>query len=103
MADQNVLASTRAALELELEHARTLLQRAEQEYADLLAGGDAIQEDRDAARQLVEEARASLAGAERALGQLDTGDYGRCTVCHEPIPPERLEALPHTTTCRSCS
>ena len=26
-----------------------------------------------------------------------------CTNCGAPIPAERLEALPHTTTCTGCS
>ena len=26
-----------------------------------------------------------------------------CDTCGKPIPPARLEALPHTTTCVGCS
>lgn len=26
-----------------------------------------------------------------------------CIVCHNPIPEERLEILPHTKTCVKCS
>ncbi|MBI2017389.1 MAG: TraR/DksA C4-type zinc finger protein [Candidatus Rokubacteria bacterium] len=34
-----------------------------------------------------------------ALGRIDRGTYGRCAVCGERIPDERLEALPDTAYC----
>lgn len=33
------------------------------------------------------------------LEGMDRGTYGRCTVCGERIPDERLEALPDTAYC----
>jgi YteA family regulatory protein len=35
-----------------------------------------------------------------ALSRIDSGDYGKCEVCHQEIPFERLEAIPWTTTCK---
>jgi RNA polymerase-binding transcription factor DksA len=35
-----------------------------------------------------------------ALGRLDDGTYGRCTVCDTRIDDERLEARPEVATCR---
>ncbi|SFX11844.1 transcriptional regulator, TraR/DksA family [Thermoactinomyces sp. DSM 45891] len=34
-----------------------------------------------------------------ALSRLKSGDYGQCTVCHQEIPFERLEAVPWTKYC----
>ena len=34
-----------------------------------------------------------------ALKRIDEGSYGKCAVCGENIPPERLEANPAATTC----
>ncbi|WP_082034302.1 TraR/DksA C4-type zinc finger protein [Cohnella kolymensis] len=34
-----------------------------------------------------------------ALDRIADGSYGQCVVCEEPIPFERLEALPWTSTC----
>ena len=39
---------------------------------------------------------------EAALGRIEAGTYGICTNCGEPIPAERLEALPWATTCIDC-
>jgi DnaK suppressor protein len=46
---------------------------------------------------------ASLADTDRALEKLEAGSYGRCDVCDELIPPERLEARPTTSHCVTCS
>jgi DnaK suppressor protein len=37
-----------------------------------------------------------------AIKRIDAGSYGICTSCHERIPRERLEAVPHTKLCLSC-
>jgi len=94
---------TAAALEAELAHARSVLQRLDGEYADLLADPDAIQEDRDATGQLVEDARRHVAELEAAAERLAAGTYGRCVVCGKAIDPERLAALPDAETCVGCS
>ena len=44
-----------------------------------------------------------LAAIDAALARLDAGSYGSCTSCKQPIPPERLEALPWTALCIDCS
>jgi DnaK suppressor protein len=41
----------------------------------------------------------TLAEVVRAEEKLAEGSYGTCDVCGEPIPPERLEALPWATLC----
>ncbi|MCC9077479.1 TraR/DksA C4-type zinc finger protein [Litorilinea aerophila] len=43
-----------------------------------------------------------LAQIDEALQRLEDGTYGRCESCGEPIPPERLEALPYATLCVIC-
>ncbi|MFD1722689.1 TraR/DksA family transcriptional regulator [Amnibacterium endophyticum] len=40
-----------------------------------------------------------LDDAEQAMRRLDSGEYGRCAVCGEPIPEGRLEARPLTDRC----
>ncbi len=49
-------------------------------------------------RQLKEQ----LAEIEYALHKFEDGTYGLCDVCHQPIDPARLEALPQATLCLKC-
>jgi DnaK suppressor protein len=39
---------------------------------------------------------------EEALDRLDTGDYGVCLECDEPIAEKRLRALPWARYCVAC-
>jgi len=39
---------------------------------------------------------------EEALDRLDSGDYGICLSCEEPIPDKRLRALPWARYCVRC-
>jgi RNA polymerase-binding transcription factor DksA len=51
---------------------------------------------------LLAGARRDLDAIDRATHRLADGTYGRCLRCGEPIPAERLEALPATETCLAC-
>lgn len=37
-----------------------------------------------------------------ALQKIESGQYGQCSECHEPIPLARLEALPFAEYCIDC-
>jgi|SRR5579864_2892222 len=39
---------------------------------------------------------------DEALDRLQSGDYGVCLGCEEPIPPKRLRALPWARYCVPC-
>ena len=43
-----------------------------------------------------------LAAIDAAIARLDAGTYGRCESCGNPIPAERLEALPSAALCIDC-
>lgn len=45
---------------------------------------------------------AQLRLIEEALDRLDSGDYGRCLACEEPIPPKRLRAVSWARYCVAC-
>ncbi|MBZ5725200.1 MAG: TraR/DksA family transcriptional regulator [Acidobacteriia bacterium] len=45
---------------------------------------------------------AQLRLIEEALDRLDSGDYGICLSCEEPIPANRLSALPWARYCVKC-
>lgn len=52
---------------------------------------------------LLDRARAEIGALEAAARRAGSGTYGRCAGCGEPIPPERLEALPATDLCIACA
>jgi DnaK suppressor protein len=39
---------------------------------------------------------------DKALGDIESGHYGTCVECEEPIAPRRLKALPFATRCVEC-
>lgn len=51
---------------------------------------------------LVRTLQESLQTVNEALHKFDTGTYGRCEECGEPIPENRLRALPAATHCIAC-
>ena len=51
---------------------------------------------------LEKQVRANLAEIEHALDKFKKGTYGLCDICGQPIPPERLEAMPHANLCLTC-
>jgi DnaK suppressor protein len=92
------------------ERARSLLRREREKITADLAGlgleppdelsstdladdaSDLFQEEVDVGR--IDELRARLAAVERAEARLGEGRYGLSVQSGEPIPDERLEALP---------
>jgi DnaK suppressor protein len=44
-----------------------------------------------------------LAQVESALQRLDSGTYGDCATCGEPIEPRRLELDPAIPLCLGCA
>ncbi|HZP41596.1 MAG TPA: TraR/DksA family transcriptional regulator [Candidatus Binatia bacterium] len=53
--------------------------------------------------QLDDRSTAEIQRIDGTIARIDAGDYGRCEECDEPIPLERLEALPTATTCVLCA
>ncbi len=66
--------------------------------ADL--GSETFERGKDLA--LLDGVKSSLRRTEEALTRLEEGRYGWCEVCGQPIPEERLEAMPSTTLCLAC-
>ena len=46
---------------------------------------------------------AKLAQIESALKRMESGTYGLCQDCEDPIPEKRLLSNPHFQTCVSCA
>lgn len=92
----------RAALqEIEDEHRRRLEEN-EDLFRSLASDASVDAAERQAARLAASHASEVCQQARDALAALDDGSYGRCVGCDQPIPFERLEALPLTHSCVAC-
>ena len=112
MIEPGLLAELRVALEEQRDNLR-------KEIAD--QGGDPDSNDAsidvergfaDSAHSTAERARliavmkalrSNLRWVGRALKKMDLGTYGTCERCGNPIPRERLEALPWAILCVDCA
>jgi RNA polymerase-binding protein DksA len=58
--------------------------------------------DREIDYTLEENSEHVLAEIEAALARIESGTYGVCRTCGQPISEERLEAIPYATQCIDC-
>jgi len=60
-------------------------------------------EDNEVVDALGNEARAEIAKISAALKRMDTGDFGICVECGQPIEEGRLNAYPYADECIDCA
>ena len=65
--------------------------------------GSTVAFERAQVLALLRQARETLAALDVAAARVAAGTYGVCERCGGPIPAERLEARPTTTTCVGCA
>lgn len=58
--------------------------------------------DREVDESLEENAELIVREIDDALARIDAGTYGTCVRCGQPIPDERLAAVPYAVLCVSC-
>jgi len=58
--------------------------------------------EREKTLAIIQTLEKKLASIDRALRVADEGRYGICEMCGQPIDPDRLAVVPHTTTCVKC-
>jgi DnaK suppressor protein len=58
--------------------------------------------DREIDYTLEENSEHVLKEIERALAKIDSGSFGMCETCGNPIAEERLLAIPYATQCIDC-
>jgi DnaK suppressor protein len=95
-----------------LEQAESLRAEAEQLAADMEPGdiqfdeesgeGGTLNIERERDLALSAQARAAVEEIDRALSKIESGSYGVCELCGEPIKRARLKALPYASLCIAC-
>ncbi len=58
--------------------------------------------DREVDESLEENAELIVREIDAALERIDAGTYGICVRCGQPIPEERLAAVPYAVLCVPC-
>lgn len=58
--------------------------------------------ERDQEMSLAQNAREMLEQAQQAYRLFESGNYGLCEICGEPIGKDRLQVFPRATLCVSC-
>lgn len=62
----------------------------------------ALESNREFTLRLRDRERVLIDKIREALGRIDSGEYGDCVVCGDPIPERRLLARPVATHCVDC-
>lgn len=65
--------------------------------------GSTIAYERRLLDALTHDMRERIAEVDAALDRLARGTYGVCTRCGQPVPAERLRALPTARSCVGCA
>jgi RNA polymerase-binding transcription factor len=72
-------------------------------FGKRVGDGTAMAVDRLTAVSAQEHLLAMLEEVRHARRRVADGTYGRCEVCGQPLPAERLEVRPWAVRCTSCS
>jgi DnaK suppressor protein len=107
------IAEVREELVAEIAQLNKKIRQHEEELADILKeGSDGAGRDpadvgssnfeRDQELSLAQNSREMLDQAQLALRLFDTGDYGLCENCGNPVGKARLQAFPRATMCVTC-
>jgi RNA polymerase-binding transcription factor DksA len=97
---QDLAQTLRASLEGERDQLREQLSElGAVSYDENFADSGQVAAEQGENRTLVVQLGEALAEVERALGKLDSEEYGRCEQCGREIGEARLEAMPATRYC----
>lgn len=72
-------------------------------YDSNFADTSQVTAERGEAEALAAKLNATLEEVDRALAKIDTGVYGACEDCGQPIDEARLEAKPAARYCIACA
>lgn len=100
---QQVLLARRAELRQQLARLAADQARTAEPLSPDFAEQATQRENDEVIDALHESAHGELMAVERAIERFDSGSYGRCTRCGNPIAAERLHAVPHASRCSHCA
>jgi DnaK suppressor protein len=90
------------ALREEAEQLAEEMEPGDTQFDEESGEGGTLNVERERDLALSAQARAAVEEIDRALAKIDSGAYGTCEQCGQPIPKARLKALPYATLCVAC-
>lgn len=98
--ETETLQAQRHDVQGEIDRLMALLEHSEVDPSEDEADPDVV--ERETTMALVEALELRVAEINAALAKVETGGYGICERCGEPIDPERLKIMPEATMCVQC-
>ncbi len=90
------------ALRAEAEQLAEEMEPGDTQFDEESGEGGTLNVERERDLALSAQARNAVDEIDRALAKIDAGTYGICERCGQPIPKERLKALPYAALCVAC-
>jgi RNA polymerase-binding transcription factor DksA len=98
--ETETLNAQRDEIQEEIDRLMALLEHSEVDPSEDEADPDVV--ERETTVALVEALEQRKAEIVAALAKVESGGYGICERCGEPIDPERLAIMPEATMCVRC-
>ena len=89
--------------QVEREHIRLSEASSDRSPDPTTADGGSMAIELEKDLTLDENTKDLLTQVEKALERISKKKYGDCEICEKPIPVNRLDALPYTTSCKDCA
>ncbi len=102
LAERAAYAQSASTLQAEADQLAQDREPGDVQFDEESGEGDSMNVERERDLVLSAQAMASIDEIDRALAKIDVGTYGVCERCGQPIPEERLRALPHASLCVRC-
>ena len=100
---KNELLSTSRDLEDRLQKTRDHIRHVNTEIDKDFAEQAVQRENDEVVEGLFDQLQQELVEIRQALQRIEEGNYGICTTCGNSISMERLQIIPHTSLCKTCS
>ena len=82
---------------------KDMVQQIDQPVSDNFSEQAVEREDEEVLEDLGAAGVQEIRMIEAALDRIESGSYGICARCGDPIGEERLDVLPPTPLCRDCA
>ncbi|MDQ6928299.1 MAG: TraR/DksA C4-type zinc finger protein [Actinomycetota bacterium] len=90
------------SLRAEAEQLAEEMEPGDTQFDEESGEGGTLNVERERDLALSAQAWAAVDEIDRALAKIDSGTYGICEQCGQPIPKARLKAVPYATLCVAC-